>query len=666
MIDSFVSALENKNTEEAIKILVENKKILDQKTDDNWSCVQLATYYNNPQVLSKVIEVSTYEQLNRYNYNPIQIAIDEYNKDSLKVIFDNIEKFDLSLRFKQNDNLMHLALYNGYEDAAKKLHQLNPNLYLEENSANVNCAVLALEKKADDVFSMFSNDISFQEIYDDLYLKKSIQYNSVENFKKLYHFTNMTTDDIFQLALDFEKPQIISELIEFADFLPGEKQIQSLIDLSCKKYPTDAENKACGEIINYLFDIKIPFYKFINQYQQSAWMLSIQNENDYVFKKLSQTNENVNHVDYFDCTPLSYAIEKGNLPYVQTLLRKKANPNIKSKNGDNALIQAVKKGDVEIVNVLIPYISNINEFDGNQETALNIAIKQKRMKVVSSLIWAGAEISFNPYTDVQQETIYEITSDGRTEQLTYQYDTHIDGFIALAKLGFNLNEKNEDGDYFLHHFIKNGDFSNFKSFLHCQINPNMKNDDGDTIIMAAAKKNNLNYFSIILSRFNNLDLNHKNNDGISVVDICIQTNNIAKIDMLLDREPDFNKEILEKSLCYIARYGKFEKHIDYFLKKIKIDDYKDPYSNNLLMHTIAGGNLQNFEFLINKINPDILLLKNKQNKDIYDLIESIPNHDIQFEFKKILDKHLKQKTLEKIESQDNMVSKFTKGHSLDI
>lgn len=666
MFDKFVEYLENKNTKEALDILNKHPDILNFKTEDNWSCIQLATYYDNTEILRKILEIATPSQINNFKYHPIQIALDEYNKSSLKVLFDNIEKIDFDLRFKQNDNLIHIALYNGFIDAAKKIHQIDSNLYLEENNSGVNAAVLSLEKKANKLFEEFSKNVSFQEIYDDVYLKKTIQYNSVQNFKNLYHFSNLSSDEIFQIALDFEKPQIISELIEFADFLPGEKQIQSLIDLACKKYETNEENKACGEIINYLFEIKIPFYKFVNQYQQSAWMLSIQNENDYVFKKLAQTNENVNHVDYFDCTPLNYAIEKGNESYVNTLLRKRANPNIKNKNGHNALIQAVQKGNLAIVNAIIPHISNINEFDRNNETALNIAIKQKRMKIVSALIWAGAEISFNPLTDIQQETIYEITSDGRTEQLTYQYDTQIDGFIALSKLGFNLNEKNDDGDYFLHHFIKNGDFSNFKSFLHCQINPNMKNADNDTILMCAAKKNNSNYFSILLSRFKNLDFNHKNNDGISVVDICIQTNSLQKIDALLGMEPALNKENIEKSLCYISRYGKVSKHLDYFSTKVDIKNYFDPYSNNLLMHSIVGGNIDNFKFLIDNISEDLVLLKNKQNKNIYDLIDSIPNPDVQFEFKKIADDFFKKKTLENVDNKKEQFNKYKKNHALDF
>jgi len=476
----------------------------------------------------------------------------------------------------------------------------------------------------------------------------------------------MGVDEIFQLALDFEKPQIISELIEFADFLPGEKQIHSLIDLSCKKYENNEYNKACGEIIGYLFEIKIPFYKFVNQYQQSAWMLSIQNENDYVFKKLAQTNENVNHVDYFNCTPLNYAIDKGNLSYVNTLLKKRANPNIKDKNGNNALIQAVQKGDFEIVNSLIPHIVNLNEFDSNNETALNASVRQKRMKIATALIWAGAEISFNPYVDIQQETIYEITSDGKTDHLTYQYDTQIDGFIALSRLGFNLNAKNADGDYFLHHFIKNGDFSNFKSFLHCQVNPNLTNDDNETIIMTAAKKSNIKYFSILLSRFKNFDFNQKNNDGVSVVDICIQTNSLPKMDMLLDRLPNLNNENLGKSLCYIARYGKFERHAEYFSSFINIHSYCDPYSNNLLMHSIAGGNLSNFEYILNKIDRSVLLLKNKQNKNIYDLVESIPNPNAQYEFKQILNTYLKKSVAHKIEKHDVNINKLAQTNVLDF
>lgn len=637
IFDEFVAAVENKNPIQAIAILTQNPTILEQRTSDNWACIQLAVYYEDVALLDKILEISTYEQINNHKYHPIRLAMDEHKNNSLQTILKYIEKIDLSLKFKQDDNLMHTALHNDCFDAVKKIHELEPHLFLELNSAGISPIALALDKKATEILNIFINNPLFQEAYNDLYLRKCIQHNIVPTFNSLYHFSTMHVDDIFQSAIDFQKPQIIAELIEFADFLPGEKQIQSLIELTCKKYQSDEENKSCGKIINYLFDIKIPFYKFINEFNQSAWMLSIQNGNNYVFRRLAKTNENVNHVDNFNCSPLSYAIAANNLSYVNSLLKKRANPNTKNGSGDNALIQAVKRGNVDIIRTLIPFINNINEFDSNEETALNIAVRQKKMDAVAALIWGGAEISYRPYNDIQQTTIHEITPDGAMQELIYQNDSQIDGFIALAKLGFNLNEKNSDGDYYLHHFIKNGDFSNFKSFLYCQVNPNMQNKEQETILMLASKKNNIDYFSFLLARFDNIDYNIKNQNGLTAIDICIQTHSLAKINLLLDKKPNLNSENLEKTLCYVAKYGQIERHLQYFSEKINIAEYRDLNFNSLLVHSIAGGNIVNFKFLIELYPKNKLLEKNKQNKSIQDIIEMIPEHAIQFEFKKILD-----------------------------
>ena len=71
---------------------------------------------------------------------------------------------------------------------------------------------------------------------------------------------------------------------------------------------------------------------------------------------------------YSGKTALMYAIDKGNINIINTLLNYGANVNIKTKNGNTALMIAEKKGDQEIINLLLKA--------GAKETSQNNVISE--------------------------------------------------------------------------------------------------------------------------------------------------------------------------------------------------------------------------------------------------------------------------------------------------
>ena len=646
-IDKFIEIAEQKGEAEALSFLSSHPEILQDKTDDGWSIIQLAANYGLVKIFDFCLQNMEFDNINSFTEHPITLAIQNGQKNIIEIALNikNISKINSSLKFPGGDTLLHLAINFNQLETANFLHKLDNKLYLEKNSNDVSPLLLSIIKNQKDLFDTFSSAEEFHENYDELLIKKSIQFGNRTIFERLYPLTQLTTDELFAIANDFQQIEIVASILETGDFLPGKDQLTSIIDLSCKKYNTKEESLASAEVIEYLLDLNIPFSQFLNEKGQSAWMLCMENENIDVFKKLSQSTDNINSSDLYQLTPLHYAVESNNPYFVKTLLKKKANVNAKDRIKNTPLIKAVIKENKEIVDLLLQYMSSLDDLNLNQEHALSIALKKRNIPIVSSLIWAGAQISTRPYKESQEQS-FMIFTDGKPENFSYHQEFKVDDFLALSKLGLNLNQKNSDGDTFMSHFIKNGYYANFKTLLRCAVNPNDKDQNGNTPIMLSYQKNSLDYMHLLLQRFSKIDLNIKNSDGLDVFDLCIKSESLEKIELLLNYKPDdLTKENAEKCLKFIAKHGDLTKYWDYFTQNLgNLEKYQDTLNNNLAMFALSGGNVKNFFFLISKTDFETLTSKNSLNKNLFDLIELVPDNEIKTLFNNYLTSYLHKKS----------------------
>ena len=101
-------------------------------------------------------------------------------------------------------------------------------------------------------------------------------------------------------------------------------------------------------------------------------------------------------------TSLHYIIENNSdrlIESVNLLLSKKANPNIKDKNGNTALHLAVmnahksKKEYIEVINALIKNNANVNILNDKNQLALNIAVINNDTEISNILINAKSELN---------------------------------------------------------------------------------------------------------------------------------------------------------------------------------------------------------------------------------------------------------------------------------
>ncbi len=129
-----------------------------------------------------------------------------------------------------------------------------------------------------------------------------------------------------------------------------------------------------------------------SKYGNSALVYAIQENSQKVFTYLSQSTDfNVNNENNAGENPLMMAAFMGNAKLVKFLLdNRKATVN---KDGWSPIHYAVIRGDLEIVNSLINAGAEVDALSPNESTPLMYASRYGHIRVVKLLLDKGADLS---------------------------------------------------------------------------------------------------------------------------------------------------------------------------------------------------------------------------------------------------------------------------------
>lgn len=98
----------------------------------------------------------------------------------------------------------------------------------------------------------------------------------------------------------------------------------------------------------------------------------------------------INQRGFTGWTPLTLATKQRNLPYVQFLLVKRADPNLATRDGDPALVIAAQQRWNEGAAELLLAGAQVDAANRAGETALIIAVHSRNLMLIRRLMEAGA------------------------------------------------------------------------------------------------------------------------------------------------------------------------------------------------------------------------------------------------------------------------------------
>ena len=115
-----------------------------------------------------------------------------------------------------------------------------------------------------------------------------------------------------------------------------------------------------------------------------------QRNNDVVDLVAKKGRAIINVRGYSGATPLTVAMRKRAMLYVNYLLQNGADPNLADKNGDTALMIAARSGYLEGVSAMIAAKAAVDAANRQGETALIVAVQNRQVQAVKRLLEAGA------------------------------------------------------------------------------------------------------------------------------------------------------------------------------------------------------------------------------------------------------------------------------------
>lgn len=617
-----------------------NPNSLLEKDSDNWSVISLLVHYNMPEYIDFILPIIKKEDVdNSTPVHPLFVALEDKDYDMIRK-FISSDKIDFNTTLKNNENIVHYLLHRNQPELALNIIKSNkiknPFSISDDGKQLLN---IAIEKGYNDIMEELLSYVTFSENYNSNMIFDAIKFNNLEAFESLYSYFDMdNVDSLFNYAIQFKNLEVVNYILNSGDVIPGKEQIIELIDLISLNYAQESTKYAAQEITDFLFSIKTNFNSFVNQNGENIWILAIKNNNDYLFDRLiNENNENLNFEDNNQHTPLFFAIDSLNPHYVKKILERKGNPNHTDYLNNNALTYAMgqevwTREDIndkyQIIKLLLDYRAEFNHKNKHDESALSLAIHKRQMDLVSLLLWKGASLTHNPVKFIQSQDMFHLNSSGTFESMPPIIEEKtIDNFIALKQLGFSLSQKNENGDSFAMFFVKEGYHANFLSILNLlgEQEVNEIDNQGNSLLMNAIKKKNDDFALKLLFYFKDLNLNVVNHNNETVYDLCANFGNATKMEALLNNDINLTPQKIRTALPLILKQGDISKFWNEFITiDPSIKDFKDNEKNNLFMLCASTANFKNIDFLFNKgikyTSKDI----NNQKQTLMDILISLP------------------------------------------
>lgn len=192
-----------------------------------------------------------------------------------------------------------------------------------------------------------------------------------------------------------------------------------------------------------------------------------------IVKMLLKHGANKDHVIPGSQTPLHLACKEGHVKVVVELLKYKADFRFQDDKGDCAILLAARYGNADIVRILLDLEDDPARRNNLGQDTWYYAINSKDLSLLKVLMEYGSRSSSE--LRVSRDPL------GRPHFFTAAGHGHIEKIKYLFKSGHDPNDRDSDGNTFLHHAVSFNQIEVIKTF-HKYIPVDTQNDKGETCL----------------------------------------------------------------------------------------------------------------------------------------------------------------------------------------
>ena len=355
--EALVRAINDNNTEEAIKLINEGANI--NYISNGKSVLDIALDNENLDVIKilidKDIEISKNNIVRIYD-----VALDDFNYDIIDIIKDKYKLEEGSV--DNNKYFLFLCYTSNSEYVEKFIKENNINPKEVKDKINNNALIIGAAGNKVDIFKTFID-------------KYRLNFRS-KNDKGITPFIAASKNNC---------KKIVKLLLKEGIEIDSKTISRSTALMYCSK-------KGYIEILKLL----IKGGANINEKNKNGYTslgMAVNNDHAEVVKELIKEGANVNDRNTPYYSLLMLASKKGQIEIVKELIKGRASINERDRNGYTALMIASSKGHKEVVKILLEKGANINDKDSFYElNALTIALKNNHMEIFKILIEKGINL----------------------------------------------------------------------------------------------------------------------------------------------------------------------------------------------------------------------------------------------------------------------------------
>ncbi|WP_020004838.1 ankyrin repeat domain-containing protein [Brachyspira innocens] len=333
------------------------------------------------------------------NINGLHYAASLNNLETINFLIKNVD-MNINDRDLNGCTALYYAAYHGKKEAYNLLIKLGANKDIGDNYGVKPEYILSGGSSAVDLGddNNEENNNSLTNTYEEnMYIARIIETSDTNALRNIMMYSNFNMNSVIT---EYETPL------------------------------TYAIHLGKDDIVNQIFRYKMYNTNIINI------ETSFIPEGEVYFDESTNGIEAVGNVYLGDASPLQYAIFKGNINIINTLLKLGADINRKDSLGNNALMYAASYGSAEVIDTLLNYSSN-------------------SYRVV----------------DIYGDTpLHNAAALGNTNTLT----------AIMNRTPININAQNIDGNTPLHFAVKNHNSNTYRFLLLKGADYTIKNYDGKT------------------------------------------------------------------------------------------------------------------------------------------------------------------------------------------
>lgn len=473
--------------------------------ENNCTALHVAADLSNEKIVNLLLNKgASILALTTKGLTPLHIAACRNNLECVKILLKNHD-FDVNylnmLSTDEGNTALHFATMFGCYDVVKLLLEMKAdvNIFSFEKMLPIHIAITKGNEKIVELLLNSGSDPDTLFDNNKTLLSQAVEFGDFKVVEQILKFHPDITNEENTISLknavqsfNEESQMIVEALLDYGFKIDvNDPDKFELVRISVEKGLT----RIVYDFLQAGFDVnQIDSSSLL--YQSSTFLhIAVRNKQCEMVKLLLNNNAITDINDSFGFTPMSYAIESGELDIIKVILEH-TTLNFESKR--ELLFSVVKKSNIQVIELILQFDIDVNIADQTGRTALH---------VIDLMHW-GSDESLDNRLSRRKIVNFLISKGGNVNARTKKNDTVLD-YAILYQNPFVLEE-----------------------ILMHNANTNYLNEYGDTPLGLAAIRGNSKIVELLIHH--NVDVNAPNYKGITPLLYAVENNNEKTIKCLLD------------------------------------------------------------------------------------------------------------------------------------